>query len=117
MHRLTRVLAAGCVDRGVVTCLSRSGAFCSSSQAGTAEAGVRIGTTVGAELVLLVLADAALVRQHPDEWTSVRTGRKRTGWRKRLGRCRPGIWSTLTSWCAVADRPRFDHEGGRAGRS
>jgi hypothetical protein len=71
MRRLTTVLAAGCVDRGALTRLSRSGAFCSSSQAGTGAAGTRIDPTVGVELVSLVLADAALVRQHPDEWTSV----------------------------------------------
>lgn len=78
MRSSTTVLTAGCVDRGAATRPSRSGAVCSSSEAGTAEAGVRIDPTVGVELVSVVLADAALTNEHPeltnehpDEWTSV----------------------------------------------
>jgi hypothetical protein len=73
MRSSTTVLAAGCVDRGAAARPSRSGAVCSSSQAGTAEAGLRIDPAVGVELVSLVLADTALAHQHSDEWTSVQT--------------------------------------------
>src|SRR5690348_1407433 len=71
MRSSTTILAAGCLDRGAATRPSRSGAVCLSSDAGTAEAGLRIDPTVGVELVSLVLVDAALAHQQPDEWTSV----------------------------------------------